>query len=771
MRKLLLLLLLAGLAAPLAAQDPTGAVTTQNVVNTVVPATPIDEGPPRYPEVIRPTDFSDPTPEYADRPHTGPVAPVSKDLVTGVETLHPLPVGPFAPAGFVTGRVIGDEVRENISRSFNQLSAVTSSSFPWSAHVRMWFSQSGLNYVCSGTMIDAKHFLTAGHCVHEGSGGAWSTGVSASPAWDGDDDAFGSANGTNMVSWSSWTTSGSWDGDQAIVRIDRPFGFLTGWFGYGYNDSNSWWSSTTFNTTGWPGSSWPGAPDQFYYGYGTWDQVDTYTVEADCPPWTYWIGGMSGGGVYYIDGGTGNRYAYANNSHGWGKGSNITTRFGVCRMTSGKYDYYLNTYVPGGYSTTTQDLVPLDVNADMGGASIYPGQPLASMDYLVANESLYNPASQSVPVNTYLSTNDNISTADTLIQSHTFTWDFAAKSTVRVGYSTPPTIPSTTSAGTYWVGVILDITDGNTANNDTDGWDAVELTVVDPPPYWPNKPSYFRPVNSGVTVYFDTAGGVVQNWMGVNSLTADHLGADPEGWCNIGQLGACLSTQSGAYCLEMGLDPATSNYHDVANGFILGLDGTADGDLFLDFWAINHGEEVSVDDGVFVSDDGDSWVQLVGDWSGVGSTWGQTTGIALSSAGANTNGDFYVLFGQRDNFPYGYLDGIGIDTVDIGPAGRTLSVTPVVAGSPFTVTVSNCTPASSVYVAWSARGGGPTSTAYGTAYLTPPYTTLAPLRPNTLGTASVTQTAPASSAGMHIWVHALELPAGEFTNPIDFVIG
>ena len=686
MRYPLILGMLAALAPVADAQGPTGQASTQDNVDTVVPATSGPEGALRYPTPVRPAYASELTPVYSDRPLEGPSAPITLDLRTGVETVHPVPVGPYAPSGFVTGQVVGDEVRESLSRSFNQLVSINSSSFPWSSHVRMWFDQGGGSFVCSGTMIDAKHFITAGHCVHEGSGGAWSTNVSASPAWDGDDDAFGSANGTSMVSWTGWTVSGSWDGDQALVRIDRPFGFLTGWFGYGYNDSDTWWSSTTFNTTGYPGgSSWPGAPDQQYYGYGSWDQVDTYTVEADCPPWTYWFGGMSGGGVYYIDGGTGNRYAYANNSYGWGKGSNITSRFGVCRMTGGKFDYYLNTFIPAGYSTSVQDLVPLDVNADQGGSSIYAGEQLDAMDYLVANASLYNPASQTVPVDTYLSTNDNISTADTLIQSHTFTWDFAAKSSVRITYSTPPTIPSTTAAGTYWVGVILDITDGNTGNNDTDGWDAVEINVQDPPPYWPDLPSTFRSVNSGMTVYFDSAAGSVQSWMGINALDAGHLYSDPEAWCNIGQLGACTTTQSGSYCLEMGLEPGSTNYHDVANGFIVGLDGTGDGDLLLDYWAINHGEESSTDDGVFVSDDGDSWVQLVGDWSGATSTWSQTTGVALSTAGVNTDGDFYLLFGQRDNFPYGYLDGIGIDTIDVAPASRLLEVSPVVAGSPFTV--------------------------------------------------------------------------------------
>ncbi len=773
--RILPLLLLSAAGPGLYAQDTTGQAGTSHDLDRYRPAIPGELDGLRYPEVAPPTGLAlDPTPVYADRASEGPGAPISVDLRTGVETLHPMPTGPYAPFGYVTGRQVGEEVRESLGRSFNQLSSISSTAFPWSAHVRMYFDQSGLTYVCSGTMIDPQNFITAGHCVHEGAGGAWSTNVVAYPAWDGDADAYGSANGVNMVTWSNWTGSSSWDGDQAIVTVDRPVGFLTGWFGYGYNDSDSWWSSTTFNTTGYPGgSSWPGAPDQQYYGYGSWDQVDTYTVEADCPPWTYWFGGMSGGGVYWIDtsGGSTQRYVEANNSYGWGKASNITSRFGVCRMTSGKFDYYLNTFIPNSYPSTQEDLEPLDVNADMGGATIMAGTQLASMDYLVANSSLFDPASQSWPVDTYLSTNDNISTFDTLIQSHTFTWDFAPKSTVRVTYSTPPTIPSTTSAGTYWLGVILDITDADVGNNDSDGWDAVEISVVDPPPYWPNLPTSFLGVNGNRTIDFDTAAGTLQSWMAANALAGDHLSSDPEAWCNIGQQGACATTTSGAYCLEMGLDPASTNYHEVANGFILGLDGAGDGDLFLDYQGINHGEEASTDDGVWISADGVSWTALQSGWAGVGSAWGETAGIAMSGSGVSTNGDFYLMFAQQDNFPYGYLDGIGIDDIVVDSYERQLSITPVTAGLPLTISVSNCTPGSAVYVAWSAAGGGPTGTAWGTAYLTAPWVTLPTFVPDASGFDSLTQNANAGTTGIQIWLHGLELPAGEFLNPLAIVIG
>ena len=54
--------------------------------------------------------------------------------------------------------------------------------------------------------------------------------------------------------------------------------------------------------------------------------------------------------------------------------------------------------------------------------------------------------------------------------------------------STDVTIPSETSPGDYNVGVIYDsATDGDSGNNDTDGWDAGRVQVGGPrraPPIW-----------------------------------------------------------------------------------------------------------------------------------------------------------------------------------------------------------------------------------------------------------------------------------------------
>jgi len=442
----------------------------------VLPARDGDEGPLRYdarPPQNR-ADYLPATPVFVDRPLKGPAAlPVIYDTRTGVETVLAEGVGPSGPLGSVAGRSFGDAVdAQNYETVSSPPSAVTGSVFPWNVHCRMWYSDtSGGNWVCSGTLIDARTMITAGHCVHEGNGGDWMVNVVVSPGWDGDDDFAGSANGTILGSYTGWTVSGSFDDDMGTVRLDRPVGFLSSWHGYGYNDDDAWWTSTMFNIVGWPGGCFAGAPDQLYYAWGPWENA-TSTIVSSNVNWPCWFGGMSGGGDYWID--LGDRYVGAVNSHGVGKPVE-TTYIGSTRITGGKYSNMVNSFVPDAYPDATIDLIPLAVTAN---PTVKAGSGIAGMSYRVVNASHYNPIGTSVyPVDVYLSTNDNISTFDTLIESHTFSWNFDPMSQVTVNMGAP-VVPGTTVPGNYWTGVIVDIVDYDVNNNDTDGWDAAPVTVA-----------------------------------------------------------------------------------------------------------------------------------------------------------------------------------------------------------------------------------------------------------------------------------------------------
>ena len=199
---------------------------------------------------------------------------------------------------------------------------------------------------------------------------------------------------------------------------------------------------------------------------------------------------------------------------------------------------------------------------------------------------------------------------------------------------------------------------------------------------WPNVnlPTTFQPAGAGFAEDFETAAGVIPTYMAVTEIDAITGLADPEAWANIGQNAACGAPNGGSYSLEMGLIPGSTNYHDVQNALVIGLDGQGQTQFYLDFAAHNGGEEVDTFDGVWVSDDGVNWYNVFNPWSptvGTGNVWKSIVAIDLTAAGANLSGTFYLMFAQEDNFPYvapgtgTASDGMGIDDIAV-----TLTPTP-----------------------------------------------------------------------------------------------
>jgi len=78
------------------------------------------------------------------------------------------------------------------------------SSFPYSTVGKLFFTQYGTNYVCSGAMIKGHAFWTAGHCAHAGnnSSGGWSYNAVFVPQY-----YYGSAPLGYCYVQSWWTTT------------------------------------------------------------------------------------------------------------------------------------------------------------------------------------------------------------------------------------------------------------------------------------------------------------------------------------------------------------------------------------------------------------------------------------------------------------------------------------------------------------------------------------------------------------------------------------
>jgi len=744
-----------------------------------LPARPGEEGPERYES--EPIDWQTAIPAQliAAPEHELPEGFVHEavhyNVETGRETRRVLDLSSEITESWVTGRALRSEVPEwrGGYQTFDSPTAVTSTAFPWSAQCRMFFAQTGGNFVCSGTLVDAKTMFTAGHCVHEGNGGLFSTNVTLSPAWDGDDDGFGSASSIDLYTYSGWSDSGNRDWDIGFVVFDRPVGFLTGWMGYGFDNDDSFFSGSTFNFAAYPGCNngcfcnFANCPNQLYYGNGGFDTVTNFQLTANLTSWCF-TGGMSGGGVYFIDG-AGDRFVYGDNSSRATTGCTITSNTWT-RMTQTSFDDLDTVIIPDAYPATL-DLVPLDVNAP---SSIRAGAVLSSLDYLVANASLANPPSDTYDADFYLSTNENISEFDTLIQNRSFTWDFAAKSSVRITSSANlPRIPQDTEPGDYWFGMILNTADFNTNNNDTDGWDAAPVTVL---PKFPNLPSNTLFVgSSGVVIDFETT---PLSYAASNRLDGDTLGFSSSAWVNYGNLGALSDPYRGTGSLELGNDPGSAAVTpDNVACFILKLNGQNGISFVMDFMLADHGEEADNCDGVWISQTGDTWFSLTpGGWGplsplGTGQ-WYSVRDMALTGAtSVNTDSDFYLAFVAQDDFPYGAADGIGIDDIRIRTADTlTITVSNFVGGSTTQLHQSGGTPGSLGCVLYSRNGGGPIPTSIGTLLVTPPWVLLPCVTLDGNGAHTRTQPLPAALTGNPVWFQTLEFPAFALSNGLDLVV-
>ena len=439
---------------------------------------------PTNPDLYTPIPI--PEHEEFDRPTRPENKPVSFNLITGEESIHDSPstMINLPNSDYVKGssginiemrkllNLLGD-IEEISQLNFSDLTKVSNpDNDPWPVICKLYI-QSGFDYYSgSGVLIDPMHVITAGHCVNNEDYGGWADQIVILPAFNGSFDplpTYGKAMSVELHSWSGWTNDGDHDDDIGVIDLDRPIGALTGWHSYGYNNDPDFYTGNTFHCAGYPGED-PYDGMYMYYWYGNFDGTDSTlgvwwgnTVRINRIAYS----GQSGSGAYYNYGGDRTVYAILSNTNTY------LGRTYCPRITSDKF-FDIRDIIAND-TPSTFDLIPLSVN--VSPAIITAGDRLSSMSYLVHNYSSAG-MSGTIDVDVYLSSNDNITTSDTLIQTHSVITSINSKSSTTVTVSTPPTIPASISPGNYYIGVILDSADANTSNNDSDGQDASPITIT-----------------------------------------------------------------------------------------------------------------------------------------------------------------------------------------------------------------------------------------------------------------------------------------------------
>jgi glutamyl endopeptidase len=258
------------LALPLAVGTPTANATS----GKLSPHTPVS---------------SDGTIFEAAKTFSGVVTEANGSYVKGYEgTGKKSPVkikgGKVAPVRSAEGNE-GDVSTESVIGTDERTRVTTTTTYPYRAIAHIESDIGG----CTGWMIDADTVATAGHCIYDPGSGRWASWAKVYPGRNGSTAPYGYANAVNFFSVTGWTQNGDTNYDYGAIKLDKPIGDSTGWFGLRVVSGSL--NGMAQNISGYPGDK----------TYGTqWEDADqvreTYTYKVHYANDTY--GGQSGSPVY-----------------------------------------------------------------------------------------------------------------------------------------------------------------------------------------------------------------------------------------------------------------------------------------------------------------------------------------------------------------------------------------------------------------------------------------------------------------------------------------
>lgn len=253
-----------------------------------------------------------PTPKYASTTtQSAMVRLQSVDLETGAERQTSYLSANRPTFSFRAGQPFkgiattpGQEPRSNFGGNSNDVNPLyviggdsrtkinTTASYPWSAQCKLFIRfPDGSNWIGSGTLVQSRFVVTAGHCVWDAGRGGWASQIQVVPGLNGTYQPFGSAYASRLASNSGWTSDKNRDHDHAVIKLDRTIGNSTGWLGYGS------FSNTSINNSGLNLSAYDGDRDggrSQLYRSGSASSLGSKQMEYEMDT----SGGSSGGGVY-----------------------------------------------------------------------------------------------------------------------------------------------------------------------------------------------------------------------------------------------------------------------------------------------------------------------------------------------------------------------------------------------------------------------------------------------------------------------------------------
>ena len=340
--------------------------------------------------------------------------------------------------------ILSDNYSKDTSRLFSPSDIINDpNAYPWRTTVKF-------NDV-TGILIDPYHVLTAGHAIEFH---PYFQGVLFMPGYEGGEQPYGYAKAEYFYLLSDFIPGTS--KDYAIVKLDRPIGALSGWNGYGYNNSNTFFQNRVFYNSSYPSQS-PFNGEYMFNWKGMLNNVSTeYFISS-----RYGTGGMSGSSIYTT---------VNNDNIVYGILTNLGIKYN--RITANKFDAISKIIT---LNTPAQfDLIPLYVNASP--KQIKSGSSPESIDFVLHNYSNESKTNANITVNVYLSTDQNITTSDELIATYNYQKNFGVKTSEYI--SQKVSLPVLNKpAGDYYVGIIIS-GDNNPSNNTTSPQDVKKISIT-----------------------------------------------------------------------------------------------------------------------------------------------------------------------------------------------------------------------------------------------------------------------------------------------------
>lgn len=157
-------------------------------------------------------------------------APSNKQSIIHINKTLPTHINPES--------IIGKDDRTQVKNT---------TEYPYSAIAHIESNLGG----CTGWFIDEDLLATAGHCVYDPQSKRWAQWATIYPGRDGKNFPFGYANAVEFYTVTGWAYQGDPYYDYGAIRIERPLGQQTGWFGFRWQKSS--YNNVEVNISGYPG--------------------------------------------------------------------------------------------------------------------------------------------------------------------------------------------------------------------------------------------------------------------------------------------------------------------------------------------------------------------------------------------------------------------------------------------------------------------------------------------------------------------------------------